>query len=829
MIDDSLLSFFLVRGTSLLLALVLVGLAWRRARTNYLIRPAAFLLLVATTCWWLATPAELNRALYFAPAALFALAGLWFDRRLPARDYRQRSVRSDYRRTLVVSATIGLGFAIGGLLFSDAGPGGPGAVSGSNAASETSGPTLLDTAATIGPPLIALPVLLYAFTATVNPLMNMRRVLLRILVYLALILGVALALYACIAMVAGQTPPLFILHATFLANLACVTGLAFIHLRFLNVTAQTLFFRDAYARERILQEFVGQIQDLGDNRESREVLLEVMLQNLYRALRCERAVVFTVDENREDQSRYLGAPPVGGPQARAPFARWAGRRLSPEMLARLDRVHPLEAGLPLPELSPEAGRAYPRASAALSRGFSAMRDDGYELCFPLVYARRILGFVFLGRKQNARPYFGAERTLLDRARPGHALALHNHSVLSSLRARAIANPLPEFPAQTDALQEVALSEDRALLYHESSPMAQVVARTRRTAASTLPVLIQGETGTGKELIARLLPQTGPTENAPFVAVNCAAIPATLWESEIFGHRRGAFTGAARDRAGLVAQAGRGVLFFDEIGEMPLDVQPRILRLIQERSYLPVGARSPERVDCRLIFATHRDLRAMIEDGSFREDLYYRIGVHELKIPPLRERAMDIPGMVEYLLTKYARMLNQPGRDIEAAALQKLTRYSWPGNIRELENTLVRILTELSSSASDSAITAADLPRELEAGRRSKRSPDSNSRGQPDRDAAPLEDATYDSGYASGPGDAFKTFRDRAYAGGAPDPQLTGAPAPDTGFDHLMRDYATRLIQHTLARSQGNRTRAAALLKMKRTRLLYQIKELGIDV
>ncbi|MCR9143802.1 MAG: sigma 54-interacting transcriptional regulator [bacterium] len=811
MSNELLLSLFLVRGTSIVLVLLLVGLALRRSRSdNRQDSPRAFLLLATTTLVWFACPPELLRSWLYSAACLCALAAAWFDWRLPARDFRQRSVRRDYRRTFWTCAGIGLAFALADLLYSIDAAGARTTATTAGAPLQSSGDlvaALFETGATLAPAVLALPVLLYAFTATVNPLMNMRRVLLRILVYVLLIFGAALGLYTCIGLAAVQTsPPLFVLHAIFLAILGCVLGLAFVHLRFLNVTTQTLFFRDAYARERILQEFVGQIQDLGSSRESREVLLEIMLQNLYRALRCERAVVFTLDENRADQSRYLGAPPVGGPDLRRPFARWSGRRLSPEMLARLDRVHPLEAGLPLPELTPTTGRNYPRALESLSRGLDAMREDGYEICFPLVYARRILGFVFLGRKQNARPYFGAERTLLDRARPGYALALHNHSVLSALRARAIANPLPELLAQPDALQEIPLGQDRALLFHESSPMAQVVARTRQTAASTLPVLIQGETGTGKELIARLLHQASPAENAPFVAVNCAAIPATLWESEIFGHRRGAFTGAARDRAGLVAQAGRGVLFFDEIGEMPLDVQPRILRLIQERSYIPVGGRSPERVDCRLIFATHRDLRGMIQNGSFREDLYYRIGVHELKIPPLRERPADLPGMVEHLLARYARLLGQPRREISSTALDKLGRYAWPGNIRELENTLVRILTNLGSTAPDSPITPEDLPPEPRPQMQQPRRPE-----RPTAGAAHAEPKSA-----------------KTYAASAAETQIIGAPAPDSGFDHLMRDYATRLIQHTLTRSQGNRTRAAALLKMKRTRLLYQIKELGID-
>jgi DNA-binding NtrC family response regulator len=211
----------------------------------------------------------------------------------------------------------------------------------------------------------------------------------------------------------------------------------------------------------------------------------------------------------------------------------------------------------------------------------------------------------------------------------------------------------------------------------------------QVAASRTNVLIRGESGTGKELIARAIHESSPYREQPFVAVNCTALPSTLLESELFGHVKGAFTGATSDRGGRFAQAGRGSIFLDEIGDTTPDFQTKLLRVLQEREYYPVGADQPERTDARVIAATHRDLEALVAGGAFREDLYYRLRVVEIRVPPLRERLADIPQLAAHLITKASEAVGRTAPLLSREAEDQLLAHRWPGNVRELENTLTR--------------------------------------------------------------------------------------------------------------------------------------------
>jgi DNA-binding NtrC family response regulator len=213
----------------------------------------------------------------------------------------------------------------------------------------------------------------------------------------------------------------------------------------------------------------------------------------------------------------------------------------------------------------------------------------------------------------------------------------------------------------------------------------------QVAATRAPVLIRGETGTGKELIARAIHFNSPAAAEPFVAVNCTAIPEALLESELFGHKRGAFTGAISDRRGRFALAGCGTLFLDEIGDTSGAFQAKLLRVLQDREFSPVGADHAERTEARVIAATHRNLEELVRGGRLREDLYFRLRVVEIVVPPLRERRADIPVLIEHFVRKIALSLHQETRTLTPAAIDALTRYSWPGNVRELENTLTRAL------------------------------------------------------------------------------------------------------------------------------------------
>jgi len=240
----------------------------------------------------------------------------------------------------------------------------------------------------------------------------------------------------------------------------------------------------------------------------------------------------------------------------------------------------------------------------------------------------------------------------------------------------------------------------------STAISAVKAWIVRVAPTRSNVLITGESGTGKELAARAIHDLGSNPDAPFLPINCAAIPPDLLENQLFGHVRGAFTGADRDRAGLFVAAGEGTVFLDEIGEMPLALQAKLLRAIENREILPVGASQPEKNRARLVAATNKNLAEEVAQGRFRADLYYRLEVVTIPMPPLRDRREDIPELVEALLTRHAHRLGQIRRTVESEALERLIAAPWPGNVRELDNLLERALI----LADGPVLTSADLFR-----------------------------------------------------------------------------------------------------------------------
>ncbi|MDQ5911350.1 MAG: hypothetical protein QG599_3447 [Pseudomonadota bacterium] len=253
-------------------------------------------------------------------------------------------------------------------------------------------------------------------------------------------------------------------------------------------------------------------------------------------------------------------------------------------------------------------------------------------------------------------------------------------------------------------QQVAEAALPLAMVGDSPAMREVFSLVRRVAETPWSVLIRGETGTGKELIARLLHLLSPQHAAPFVEVNCAAIPETLFESELFGHERGAFTGAARQRRGRFELAQGGTLFLDEVGELPSPLQAKLLRALQEKRISRVGGEQDIAVDARVVAATNRDLRRMVEAGGFREDLFFRLNVFEIEVPPLRQRREDIPALVKLFVERYAR------RPVQLApeTLDVLMKYAWPGNVRELEHLIQRSLT----LARGSLLRPLDLPPEV---------------------------------------------------------------------------------------------------------------------
>jgi len=247
-------------------------------------------------------------------------------------------------------------------------------------------------------------------------------------------------------------------------------------------------------------------------------------------------------------------------------------------------------------------------------------------------------------------------------------------------------------------QEAEAGDDNRLL-GRSAPMRELKELVERVARSQAPVHICGESGTGKELVARLIHDTGPRADGPFVPVNCGAIPAELMESEFFGHRKGAFTGAVSDKAGLLQAASGGTLFLDEIADLPLPMQVKLLRVIQEQKVRPVGAEREEKVDVRILSATHRNLSEMVANSEFREDLFYRINVIELRVPALRERREDIPVLVERFLEEEGLpVFLLSGGSLDLA----INSYDWPGNVRELRNAVIRIAALRQAGLDESA-------------------------------------------------------------------------------------------------------------------------------
>jgi formate hydrogenlyase transcriptional activator len=293
------------------------------------------------------------------------------------------------------------------------------------------------------------------------------------------------------------------------------------------------------------------------------------------------------------------------------------------------------------------------------------------------------------------------------------------AVENALQFRELAELKNKLAEEKLYLEEEIRSEHNfAEIIGRSRALRHVLDDVETVAPTESVVLIQGETGTGKELIARAIHDLSSRRERTLVKLNCAAIPTGLLESELFGHERGAFTGAVAQRVGRFEVAHRGTLFLDEIGDIPLELQPKLLRVLQEGEFERLGSSRTVKVDVRVIAATNRDLQQMVAEGTFRADLYYRLNVFPLRLPPLRERAEDIPLLVSYFVQKHARRMNKRVESIPAAAMEALTRHAWAGNIRELENFIERavILTrgsELRAPLGELQAEAAQASAESE--------------------------------------------------------------------------------------------------------------------
>jgi formate hydrogenlyase transcriptional activator len=305
-------------------------------------------------------------------------------------------------------------------------------------------------------------------------------------------------------------------------------------------------------------------------------------------------------------------------------------------------------------------------------------------CVPLLSHNRALGALNVGRRSE-ESFAQGEIDLLSQVAQQIVIAVDN-----ALAYRQIAELKDKLAEEKLYLEdEIKTEYNFEEIVGESPALRRVLKQLEIVAPTDSTVLIQGETGTGKELVARALHNLGARRARTFVKLNCAAIPMGLVESELFGHEKGAFTGAIAQKIGRFELANGGTLFLDEIGDVPLELQSKLLRILQEQEFERLGSTRTIRVDVHLIAATNRDLRQMVADREFRSDLYYRLNVFPIVVPPLRERAEDIPALVRHFASKYARRMKKTLESIPSDAMEALTRYAWPGNIRELENFIER--------------------------------------------------------------------------------------------------------------------------------------------
>jgi two-component system nitrogen regulation response regulator GlnG len=363
--------------------------------------------------------------------------------------------------------------------------------------------------------------------------------------------------------------------------------------------------------------------------------------------------------------------------------------------------------------------------------------------------------------------------------------------LLAVVGRALATP------QAAAVPEGEETEEKLPLVGRSAAMQEIYRTVARLTTTDLTVMITGESGTGKELVARALHDYGRRRSGPFVAINMAAIPRELIESELFGHERGAFTGAMNRGVGRFEQAAGGTLFLDEIGDMPAEAQTRLLRVLQEGEFTTVGGRQPIKANVRIVAATHRDLRQSIRGGMFREDLFYRLNVVPIRLPPLRERREDIPLLARHFLDR-ARAAGLPAKQLDSGAIDRLKAHAWPGNARELENLMRRMAALYPQEIIGADAVAGELAEAAAPADEGPRAPET------------LEQSV------------------ERHLAGFMSAHKDGMPIRDL-YDRVLAEVERPLLKLALSATRGNQIKAAAMLGLNRNTLRKKLRELDLPV
>jgi formate hydrogenlyase transcriptional activator len=439
-----------------------------------------------------------------------------------------------------------------------------------------------------------------------------------------------------------------------------------------------------------------------------------------------------------------------------------------------------------------AGQAISRGQVLIARGAEIDRfhpdvirylheqDVQVICCVPLTTHGRTFGTINFASR-NLQNFSTPDVELLQQVASQVAIALENALAFKEIDALKDRLAVEKLYLEEEIRTEFSFDE----IIGESAPLRRALAQVELAAPASTTVLILGETGTGKEIIARAIHNLSPRRERTFVKVNCAAIPAGLLESELFGHERGAFTGALAQKIGRFEFADRGTLFLDEVGDLPLELQPKLLRVLQEQEFERLGGNRTIRVDVRVVAATNTDLTQLVAEKKFRSDLYYRLNVFPIQIPPLRERPEDVPLLVRYFVQKFSRRQNKTVEYVPAPVMEAMVNYSWPGNVRELENLIERAV--LLSPGKELRVPLAEF-----------------------KENALLPNFT------AGPSDLPRL--------GEPSPPLTSASAGT--LDDAQRRHIVQVLKQTQWRIAGPRG-AAAILGLKRTTLQARLRKLGI--